>query len=254
MATKNDVQTTKDLKDLARMKEAKKFKNVDNTERGEDGAIIEAPAAKPKAKIEAKVEQKPAKIKGKNITKAKKLVEKSKLTIAEAVKLIKKVKFAKFDESLELHCNLLKTNIKGEVDMPFSTGKKLRVAIVDDALLLSLDEKVVDFDMLVTHPSYMPKLAKYARLLGPRGLMPSPKTGTISENPSELAAKLQGNLLKWKSETKFPILHQVIGKISIKDDELEANVRELLQSIGKQNIKDAYLAATMSPSIAILVD
>jgi len=207
---------------------------------------------------EKKAQQKPKEIKkktrGKNYQKAKAQIDKNKLySIKEAILILKKIKYAKFDESFELHLNVDKVGLKGEVELPYSLGKKVKVAIVDDKILDQIEKGKVDFDVLIAHPSFMPKLIKYARILGPKGLMPNPKNGTVSPNPQEAAKKFERGLLHWKTESKFPLIHQMIGKISQKDEEVEANIKAFLKAVGLAHIKEAYLKTTMSPSVKIEV-
>jgi len=99
----------------------------------------------------------------------------------------------------------------------------------------------------------MPKLAKYAKILGPRGLMPNPKAGTITDNPEELAKKLAGKT-SWKTEAKAPLIHLTIGKVSQPEHQLEENFKALVAAIGQKNIKKAVLAPTMGPGIKIKIE
>ncbi len=96
----------------------------------------------------------------------------------------------------------------------------------------------------------MPKLTKYAKILGPKGLMPNPKTGTITDNPKELA-KQMANKTQFKTEAKAPLIHQVIGKVDFKPRELEANFKALTEAIGINKIKKAVITSTMGPGIKI---
>jgi large subunit ribosomal protein L1 len=169
----------------------------------------------------------------------------------DAIKLLKKIKYAKFDEAIELHIKTTKTGLKGEVSLPHSTGKKVRVAIVDDKLLDNVENDKIDFDVLITHPSFMPRIAKLAKILGPKGLMPNPKAGTISENPIEKAKEFEKGSLKWKTEAKAPLIHQMIGKISYDDKEIIENIKSFIESIGRNNIIDIYITSSMSPSIKV---
>jgi large subunit ribosomal protein L1 len=208
---------------------------------------------------EKKEEKKQRKIKlktrGKNYQQAKNQIDKNKLySIKEAISLLKKIKYTKFDESVELHLNVDKAGLKGEIELPYSTGKKMRVVIVDDKILSEIEKGQINFDVLIAHPSFMPKLVKFARILGPKGLMPNPKNGTISPNPQEAAKKFQKGLLHWKTESKFPLVHQMLGKISQKDEELEENIKTFLKSVGLSHIKSAFLKTTMSPSIKIKLE
>ncbi|MCL4363718.1 hypothetical protein M1328_00595 [Patescibacteria group bacterium] len=193
-----------------------------------------------------------AKSRGKLYQEAKKLVDKNKTyTLAEATGLLKKMKTADFDQSVELHFVVDETGLKGEVDLPFSTGKTVKIAIVDDKILSEIEKGKINFDMLVTNPSYMPKLARFAKILGPKGLMPNPKAGTISPNPEELVKKFAKGLLRWKTEPKAPLIHQMIGKMSMADKELIANAEKFFDAVGRKHVLKAYLKSTMSPSIKL---
>ena len=256
MTTKQSQKDIKVFKDLSKLKEAKKYANIDNSQRDEDGELIAIPKKSVKTVIDTKIEEKVvAKKRGKKITKAKNLFKLDvEYSITEGLKNLKSSKFSKFDETVEIHLNLYKAGLKGEVEMPNSIGKIVKVGIVSEELISEIESGVVNFDILITHPSFMPKLAKFARILGPKGLMPSPKTGTISENPEQLAEKLQGNLLKWKSESKFPIIHQSVGKLSFESNLLAENISAFVESVGKQNIKSAFLSSTMTPGFKLLTN
>lgn len=179
--------------------------------------------------------------------------EKKTFSVKEAVDLLKKIAFAKFDESVELHINSIKTGLRGELEFPYASGKTIRVKIVNDAVIADIEKGKIDFDVLIAHPSYMPKIAPLAKILGPKGLMPNPKTGTISEKPEEVAKKFSAGLVRWKTEPKFPIIHQLVGKVSYEEKKLVENINVFIEKVGKNNIKSAYLKSTMSPALAITV-
>ncbi|MBP6993822.1 hypothetical protein KBB12_01095 [Candidatus Woesebacteria bacterium] len=175
------------------------------------------------------------------------------LSAEDAVKAIQAAVYTKFDETLELHINMIESNIKGEVTLPFSTGKKVVVVAADEAVIEKLEKGIVDFDILVTTPAFMSKLTKFAKLLGPKGLMPNPKAGTIGINTDELLKKFQGNTTRFKTEPKSPIIHVIVGKTKSAQAELVANINAYLDAIGRKRIKNAYLASTMSPSVKIVI-
>lgn len=197
--------------------------------------------------------QKPRK-RGKKYAEAKKkLVMESLVSTTDAVKAIKSAVYSKIKESLELHVNVLEIGLKGEVQLPFSTGKAVTVVIADDTILEKLEKGIIDFDILVTTPAMMPKLTKFAKLLGPRGLMPNPKAGTIGPNPQELVKKFSGNTVRFKTEPKASIMHMTIGKTGFPTEELVANTEAYLEAVGRKNIKNAFLASSMTPSVQILI-
>ncbi len=175
------------------------------------------------------------------------------LEVKEVVELLKANKKAKFVETVELHINTVDQNIKGEVLLPHSTGKVVSIAVADDVLIEKLEKGIIDFDILVTTPSMMPKLTKFAKILGPKGLMPNPKSGTVGANTTELVQKFSGNTLRYKTESKAPIIHLVVGKIDREVSVLVENINAIIKAVDGKNIKAAYLSLTMSPSIRIKV-
>lgn len=192
--------------------------------------------------------------KGKKYNEVKKLVDKSKsYLLPDAVELVKKMKTTKFDAAVELHLLVDETGLKGEIQLPHSTGKSVKVTVVDEKVLNQLESGKIDFDILVTHPSFMPRLAKFAKILGPRGLMPNPKAGTISPKPEEVVKKFEGGLLRWKTEPKFPLIHQMIGKESLEAKKLLENANKFIEAVGLKHIQKAYIKSTMSPSIKLEV-
>lgn len=188
---------------------------------------------------------------GKKYLQVRSFVDKTKLyPIAEAVGLLKKMKIASFDETVEVHINTTEKGLKGNVTYPYETGKKTRIAVVDDGLIRDIESGKINFDVLISHPSFMPKLAKLAKILGPRGLMPNPKNGTISDKPEELVKKISG-ASSFKTEPNFPIIHTLIGKISFPEKNLEENFEALIKAIGNQKVISVFIKTTMSPSVKV---
>lgn len=214
-------------------------------------AVAEKPSKQEKTARKAVV----AHARGRRYKDAKKKIDRTKkYVLEEAVKILKGIRFAKFDESVELHINVDEAGLKGETELPFSTGKSVRVALVSDKLLLDIEKGKFEFDVLITHPSFMPRLAKYAKVLGPKGLMPNPKAGTISDKPEEVAKRFSKGVLRWKTEVKSPIVHQMIGKISHEEKNIKENAKKLIQSIGKGHILSLFIKTTMSPSLKIDIE
>ncbi len=236
---------------------AEEAKKVDS-----DADFDTAPQAPTDAPDGGEEEKKPTKekktgkgkVRGKNYRAAKAQVKSdAPYSVSEAIALVKKISTAKFDESVELHLNLVDSNVKGEVTLPHGSGKSIKVAVVTDEVIAAIEAGKIDFDVLITHPSFMPKLAKVARVLGPKGLMPNPKNGTVSEKPEEVAKKYAGGALRFKSEAKFPLLHQLVGKKSFEDKALAENVAAFLKAVDTKNIKSAFLKTTMSPVVALKI-
>ncbi len=172
---------------------------------------------------------------------------------AEAIVLLKEISKVKFDPSVELHLNLNVDKVSGELQLPHGNGKKLTVEIASDKTLVKLNDGKIDFDVLIAAPAMMPKLAKFAKILGPKGLMPNPKNGTISAEPETAAKKFSGGLIHYKSEPKSPLIHLVIGKLSFKEDQLVDNLQAVINSVQPKNISAAFICSSMSPSLKLVI-
>lgn len=182
---------------------------------------------------------------------AKLLDKTKKYPLSDALSLLEKLKRAKFDETVELHINTIETGVSGQTSLPHGTGKTSRVAIANDSLIAEVEKGKINFDMLLSTPQMMPKLAKIARFLGPRGLMPNPKAGTISSEPEKLALKFQKGQIQFKTEAKSPIIHLTVGKLSFGPKKLLENIQAIIGAVKKEKIKSAVLKSTMSPGIKI---
>ena len=212
-----------------------------------------------------------------------KLVEPERLyEVAEAVALMKKCATAKFVETAELHGNLNldpKYNdqqIRTTVSLPHGTGKSVRVAVLAegaaadaakeagadlvgfDDLIETISTGVLDFDVLLATPPAMPKLAKLGKVLGPKGLMPSPKAGTVSAQPGEAVSAFKAGKLEFRTD-KQGIVHVPFGKTDFSEDKLEQNLLALYETIEKARPsgckgkmwKTATITSTMGPPIKL---
>lgn len=224
-------------KELEKLEKAKKILTTEREKKDEE-------------KQEIKIKK--VKIRGKKYQQLKKLIDpKKEYSIKESVSFLKKMDQFNFIQAVEIHLNVDKVGLRGEVDLPFSIGKKLRVAIVNDEVIKKIEEGKIDFDVLISHPSYMPRLARFAKVLGPKSLMPNPKAGTISTTPELVAKKFEKGMIRWKTESKFPLIHQLIGKLSMKEEELEKNIVAFLKSVGLNHIRSAFVKATMTPALKL---
>ena len=195
--------------------------------------------------------KKAPRVHSKNYQTALALIDRQKnYPLKEAISLIKKVSLSKFDGSVEVSAMTKKPGLKGEIKFPFPAGKSKVIKVADDQVIESLEKGKIDFDILIASPETMPKLVKFAKLLGPRGLMPNPKTGTVSPNPEKQAKKLAGKN-QFKTEAKQPIIHQVIGKVSQKETELEANLKALIEAIGENNLIKVVISPSIGPGIKV---
>ncbi|HLG90613.1 MAG TPA: 50S ribosomal protein L1 [Candidatus Saccharimonadales bacterium] len=218
---------------------------------------------------------------GKQYREAIKQIDKSKVyNLAEAVDLAAKTSTSKFDATLEMHINLVvdpkqaDQNVRDTVVMPHGTGKAVRIAVfaegddVDKAkkvgadiagneeILAALDKEKVDFDILISTPILMPKLGKYARLLGPKGLMPNPKSGTVTTDIGKAVKEARAGRVEYRVD-QSGIIHLGIGKVSFGPQKLLENAQTIATSVRSAKpasvkgtyVKSAYIATTMGPSI-----
>ncbi len=223
-----------------------------------------------------------AKLTKKQKEAASKLDNSKAYTVAEASSLIKEVSSANFDESVDLSIRLnvdpRKANqmVRGVVTLPHGTGKEVKVlalvtpdkaeeAKAAGADYVGLDEYIekikggwTDVDVIVTMPSVMGKLGPLGRILGPRGLMPNPKTGTVTMDVAKAVGDVKGGKIDFKVD-KYGIVHASIGKVSFEPDKIAGNARELLSTIVKLKpsvvkgvyIKTINISSTMGPGISI---
>lgn len=203
-------------------------------------------------------------------------------SVNEASALIKEITNVKFDASVELAVRLgvdpRKANqmVRGVVTLPHGTGKDVKVlALVTpdkeaeakeagadyvglDDYLQKIKDGWTDVDVIITMPSVMGKLGPLGRVLGPRGLMPNPKTGTVTMDVAKAVAEVKAGKIDFKVD-KTGIVHAAIGKVSFSADKIAGNVNELIQTLIKLKptaskgiyIKSVYMSSTMSPSVLV---
>ncbi len=201
---------------------------------------------------EKKTKIRTKKIRSKHYKNLKTKVDpKQKLSPKEAIELLLKLSKEKFDSSFELNLVSKKDVLSGTIDLPFGTGKQKKVVIFSDEILKQIEAKEINFDVLIAKPEDMGKLAKYAKILGPKGLMPNPKNGTVTKEPQKAAKDLSGNKLYYKTEKKAPLIHLSFGKRSFGQDKLVANLTAIFTSINSKILKSATICSSMSPSIKI---
>ena len=210
-------------------------------------------------------------------------VDKNKMyTLTDASNLVKEVNTTKFDASVDLHIRLgvdpkkADQAIRGTVSLPHGTGKTKRVLVLctpdkeadakaAGADYVGLDEFVqkiesgwVDIDVIVATPAVMPKIGKLGKILGPRNLMPNPKTGTVTNDVASAVTEVKGGKIAFKVD-KAGIIHASIGRISFSSEKIVENSNELISAIIKAKpstakgtyVKSVFMASTMSPSIPI---
>ncbi len=202
------------------------------------------------------------------------------MTIDNAIKQVKSAAKEKFDASVEVHINLeldTKKNdqqVRYTTTLPHGTGKELKVAVFASTKINNADLELqesdlakiengqirprVDFDVLISEPRMMPKLAKVAKILGPAGVMPNPKSGTVAEDIAKAVESVKKGKIEIKNE-QAPIIHTIMGKVSFTEDKLKANFEEILNSL-RQNrpakakpnwIKSIFIKSSMGKAVSV---
>lgn len=172
-----------------------------------------------------------------------------------AMELVKKLSYSSFPGSITAEAVLREKEAGTQVSVsfPHSTGQSLRVAIASDEVLADIEAGKIDFDVLLANPQYMPKLAKLAKVLGPKGLMPNPKTGTLTEKPEQKKKELESGTLTIKAERKAPLMHVTFGSTSMESKDLVANLEALTDALKGKLVK-LTVSATMSPGVKVAVE
>lgn len=178
-------------------------------------------------------------------------VENKNYSLEDSVKKLREISYSKH-KTVELHINTKEAGLRGEISIPHSSGKQIRVAIFSPEVETAIKAEKIDFDILLATPADMGKIAPLARFLGPKGLMPNPRNNTITDNPKERAEKLQaGGTLSYKTEAKTPIIHLTVGSLNQEDKQIQENIRATLLGIGVQKMNSAFLKSTMSPAVRL---
>lgn len=221
--------------------------------------------------------------KGKRYTESAKLVNKNQAySVNEAFDLVSKTANAKFDESVEIHTRLgvdgrnADQQVRGVVVLPHGTGKSVRVFVLakgDNAdiaeksgadvvggeeMIAKIQQGWLDFDVCITTPDMMPIVGRVAKILGPKGLMPNPKSGTVTTNVAKAIADVKAGKVEYRLD-KNNIIHVMIGKVSFGAEKLIDNFNTLMEAIVKAKpaaakgtyIKGVTLSSTMGPGIKV---
>ncbi len=255
-------------------KEARKEAGDTSAQSDEEEVRKKGPAPKVRSRLERR---------GKSYREVSKHHDATKVyTLDEAMEVAVKTNPSKFDASVEIHVRLgvdprqADQNIRSTVSLPNGTGKTVRVAVFapesdhaaakkagadvvgDETFTKQLDKEELNFDVLVATPQYMPKLGKYARLLGPRGLMPNPKSGTVATDVAKAVTEAKAGKVEYRVD-KQSIVHLSVGKVSFGAEKLSQNARAFFDSLQAQkpaSMKVAYvtstsISTTMGPGIKV---
>lgn len=260
------------------LKEAKEFraKEARKAAKAELEVTPPKPALKPRSRVERA---------GKKYREVAKLIDKNKTySLVDALELAIKTSAVKFDATVELHVNLgvdpktADQNVRDSVTLPAGTGKTLRIAVFcegdgatkakaagadiagDADFLARLDKEDINFDVLITSPNLMARLGKYAKLLGPKGLMPNPKSGTITTDIQGAIKEAKAGRVEYRVDGAG-IIHLGIGKVSFGAEKLSQNADTVLTSIRAAKpsslkgvyINSIFITTSMGPSIKVTI-
>lgn len=194
------------------------------------------------------------------------------MIISDALKKVKADSKEKFDATIELHINLntkpQEQFVRFSTTLPHGTGKDVKVAVYASKKIANADIELTDedlvnpkinFDILISEPKLMAKLASAAKILGPAGVMPSPKNGTVTEDVEKTVELFKKGKIEVKNEQNAPVIHTILGKVSFSDKNLEENYNEILSTL-KQNkpqkakpdwIQSATICTSMGKSVIV---
>lgn len=222
---------------------------------------------------------------GKKYREIAKIIDSTKTySTAEACELILKTSPVKFDASVEIHINLgvdpkqADQNIRDTLSLPAGTGKTIKIAVLaegeeakqalsagadiagSDDLLSQIEKGIINFDVLIAKPALMPRLGKFAKILGPKGLMPNPKSGTVTNDVIKAVQQAKAGRVEYRVDSSG-IVHLSAGKVSFGNKKIQQNIEAVMASVKSNKpssikgvyIKSAYLTTTMGPSIRLQV-
>lgn len=242
------------------LKDAKKKEKEIKAELKEAKAEEKKSVSK-KASLDKKVEEEKRRAPkhGKKYRDALKAIDKNKAyPILDAIKIAKKSSKVKFDATVEIHVKVESKmeNIRGSINLPGGVAKQKKILKVTEKNVEQIKSDVkagkTDFDIMIADQKIMPKLAPLAKILGPKGLMPNPKSGTVVDDVDKAEKEFMGGKVEYKAD-KGNVVHLAVGKVSYDDKKIADNIESLLNALPENKIDSIYLATSMGPSVRISI-
>ncbi len=230
-------------KDLKSAKDSKKSSETEDSK-------------KDKKKNTKAVKEKRAKRRSKKYLETVKDLDRSRAyDVEKAISLAKKLSYTKFDGSIDLSIRLVKKKstqpIRTIIELPSGRAKKPNVVVLDEKKIEEIGKtKKINFDIAIVSPELMPKVARIAKILGPKGKMPNPKSGTITNDIEKTKKELEGGKVEIK-ENDQAIIHQIVGKVSWDDEKIIENIQAIRRILPQNRLLSMVVSATMSPGIKI---
>lgn len=256
MSSEEVIDEKKILKEAEEREKERKEEEIEAKKEAKE-AEKEAKAEKHEERATRKAQVRVKPRHGKKYRELEKTIEKGKeYSLAEAIELAVKSSPAKFDATVEVHVkiNPKEKNIRGMITFGGGVVKEKKVQEVTeknvDDIVANIKAGKIDFDILIAELKVMPKLAVLAKILGPKGLMPSPKAGTAVENIEKAIEELKSGKVEYRAD-KDNIVHMAVGRVSFEQEKIAQNYSSVINALPAKRIESIYLTTTMGPSVKV---
>jgi large subunit ribosomal protein L1 len=254
-----EKKADKPKKKVAKTKKAEEIEANEKKEKPEKKEAVKSKKSdklEDEKGLEQEEKKKPTVIRVKKVRSKKYQAVRSKIDRTRAydpfaaIELVKKLSYSKFAGTISAHMTVREVGLSKELALPHSTGQTRKIEIFSDETIKKIEAGNIDFDVLLATPQSMSKLTKFAPVLGPKGLMPNPKNGTLTTNPEQRKDELSAGTMVLKTERKAPLIHVSIGNTEMETKQLVENLETLIQAF-KNKLKKVTISATMSPGVKV---